>query len=954
MIVNFYSGQKQKKTNAYQQDPKKNYQRAIKNQSLKRDYAKSTLYQKNHKNFKKSKPAKKVYKPRDSNEGDYGDEPDYEFANAHLGITPSDLHGDSDMEVNASDDEEVGEEELIQIPVDIKPHMESIPKDDRDYMDIYRRAQAEIKAFKTDNKYNFEDFRFFKDTTPPETYDEGEEIKFYLMHATWKYDNKDGTVVHYTGNLLKNHEPCRVIVKGFNPNFYIMADPSWDDDFVKGLLDSLELTLRVLYKWAAWDYKTVCAIPKLILSHEYVLAETLVNYEGSGKDRYIKVTCSYPKAVAAARQILNEPLKYAWGFQDYKFRVFEANVDFTQRMFLDEKITPAMWFRVPEHMYDIVKSHFKTRTTRSGLEIKCHYQDIKMITDEPRLATLRPDWKTMSYDIEVCNKPFVFPKPCTRPVIVIAMKMYRYSNQKNCKFVVFAYFKDGIKPTEEIKCDHLYWYKSEAGLLQGWREFMIKNALDFIIDYNGANFDLPYIMRNGALYFGDVYAAFGKDTYKKVRLSKTEWRGKTKYSTDIDGVVHLDMCKIVKDTIIPDKYFFDYTLGCVSQTLLKETKLEFDVNLMERMWSNPETVVKIIDYCVKDCDLPGKIAKWLNYIEMQGGMCRLTGLTYPKIPNRGSGAKIEGFLRKLCCEDPNNLILFECLLKKSAKNRNIINACAKAVKGACVIEPKIGFYTTPTFVLDFQSMYPSIIELLNLCLRTKLKNVDRDRLNLDFSKFWSLPDFKINDKEILMDFNDSNPKFVNKLVREGLLPKAERLLGKDRAKVRNEDMKEPKEKKTKLEAYEKEILKQLSKKMEELGFENMEDLNKAILKARDREEDIQKMVREFEKKLEGAMNREEFDEINAKHKEMLMDYMAVCSTLTVLDGLQQAIKVIMNGIFGQTIFEESVFYMKEIGETILTFGRYMLNYVRIFVNGKFKIANNYPMDLDVKYGDTGE
>ena len=74
-------------------------------------------------------------------------------------------------------------------------------------------------------------------------------------------------------------------------------------------------------------------------------------------------------------------------------------------------------------------------------------------------------------------------------------------------------------------------------------------------------------------------------------------------------------------------------------------------------------------------------------------------------------------------------------------------------EGAVVLEPTRGYYTTPVAVLDFASLYPSIMMAHNLCYSTLI------------------PAFKVKDYDVTKyERTPNGDYFVKKHINKGVLP----------------------------------------------------------------------------------------------------------------------------------------------------------------------------------------
>jgi DNA polymerase delta subunit 1 len=74
-------------------------------------------------------------------------------------------------------------------------------------------------------------------------------------------------------------------------------------------------------------------------------------------------------------------------------------------------------------------------------------------------------------------------------------------------------------------------------------------------------------------------------------------------------------------------------------------------------------------------------------------------------------------------------------------------------EGAVVLEPTRGYFTTPVAVLDFASLYPSIMMAHNLCYSTLI------------------PAFKVKDLDVTKyERTPNGDYFVKRSVQKGVLP----------------------------------------------------------------------------------------------------------------------------------------------------------------------------------------
>ncbi|KYM99710.1 DNA polymerase zeta catalytic subunit [Cyphomyrmex costatus] len=160
--------------------------------------------------------------------------------------------------------------------------------------------------------------------------------------------------------------------------------------------------------------------------------------------------------------------------------------------------------------------------------------------------------------------------------------------------------------------------------------------------------------------------------------------------------------------------------------------------------------------------------KLLNHLDVIGRTCelaRLFGIQFYEVFSRGSQFRVESMMLRLA--KPMNYIPISPSIHQRAKMR--APECLPLI-----MEPESKFYTDPLIVLDFQSLYPSMIIAYNYCFSTCLGRIEHigqygpfefGAATLKVRKNTAL---KLQDK---INFSPCGVVFVKKEVRQGILPR---------------------------------------------------------------------------------------------------------------------------------------------------------------------------------------
>lgn len=166
---------------------------------------------------------------------------------------------------------------------------------------------------------------------------------------------------------------------------------------------------------------------------------------------------------------------------------------------------------------------------------------------------------------------------------------------------------------------------------------------------------------------------------------------------------------------------------------------------------------------------------------------RLFGIQFYEVLSRGSQFRVESMMLRLA--KPLNFVP----VSPSVQQR----ASMKAPEYIpLILEPESKLYNDPIIVLDFQSLYPSIIIAYNYCFTTCIGRIENLGKNTPFE--FGCTQLKVPRqlleklmKRDLLNFTPCGVAFVKQKVRDGVMPRMLREILDTRLMVKN-SMKENK------------------------------------------------------------------------------------------------------------------------------------------------------------------
>jgi DNA polymerase I len=323
-----------------------------------------------------------------------------------------------------------------------------------------------------------------------------------------------------------------------------------------------------------------------------------------------------------------------------------------------------------------------------------------------------PQLKRVALDIEVESEEGKMPNPRDHDRRVTAVA-----------FAGSDGFRRVLVLTDNIDSDGTDFI-SEAEQCRTEKELILKafdiiNTYPILLTFNGDDFDLPYLYArsqdptidpsNGVVIpKSRVPIVVKRDSFIR--------RGAQAEPVSIRHGIHLDLFRTFQNRSIQiyafSRLYTDYSLNSISDALLHETKMEFDGEIGDL------PVQKLAEYCLKDADLTLRLSTFNDnlLIKLLVVISRIGRLPIDDVSRFGVNQWIRGILyyeHRL----RNELIPNREELEKKGKASTTAIIKEKKYRGGLVVEPTPGIHFN-VVVLDFASLYPSIIKVHNLSYET--------------------------------------------------------------------------------------------------------------------------------------------------------------------------------------------------------------------------------------------
>lgn len=409
--------------------------------------------------------------------------------------------------------------------------------------------------------------------------------------------------------------------------------------------------------------------------------------------------------VILTKIIVTDPLAIGGTSSEKSIRnvieAWEADIKYYENYLYDKGLIIGAFYEVKNSrifpieykLPKVVEESLKKVLDQSDPEFKSHIIEWAKLLSQPL-----PDIRRAALDIEVlpeAENRLPDAVKAELPILAVSIVGSDGANE------VFLLKRKDTELGEKVINDYvkIFFFESEKELILS----VFKRMLDypFLITFNGDDFDLNYLYHR-AMKFNltkeQIPISLGKDV------------------AYIKHGVHIDLYKTFMNRSLQIYAFggkyVEHTLGGISEALIGESKIEFEGSL----GSLP--LYELARYCHNDSAITYKLTSFNDNLLMKllVVIARVAKMPMDDVARLGVSNWIRSMMyfehRRMNALIPKKEELEE---KGGAVSEPLIKG--KKYKGALVVEPKAGVHFNVS-VLDFASLYPSIIKVYNLSYET--------------------------------------------------------------------------------------------------------------------------------------------------------------------------------------------------------------------------------------------
>ncbi|KAG1119475.1 hypothetical protein G6F42_012967 [Rhizopus arrhizus] len=285
---------------------------------------------------------------------------------------------------------------------------------------------------------------------------------------------------------------------------------------------------------------------------------------------------------------------------------------------------------------------------------------------------------------------------------------------------------------------------------------------DMLVGYEVQNASWGYLVERGAQLGYHLLDELSRVMTTTDSIKRDQWGYQRASVYRVTGRHMLNVWRMMKSELT----LTSYTLENIAYNLLHDRVPHYSHATLTSWYTKGPAVLKyrLFKYYMKRVQLNLDMLDASQVVSRTCESARVYGIDFYAVISRGSQYNVESIMFRIA--KPENFVLITPSRSQVASQRSLEIL-------PLIMEPITQFYSSPMVVLDFQSLYPSIIIAYNYCYSTCLGRIRKPD---EPSRLGVLPSFEPDDGllDALKDHINVSPNgimFVKPEIRKSLLAK---------------------------------------------------------------------------------------------------------------------------------------------------------------------------------------
>jgi len=400
--------------------------------------------------------------------------------------------------------------------------------------------------------------------------------------------------------------------------------------------------------------------------------------------------------------------------------VFGNNSSALELLLLERKIRGPSWLTITKF---VSKAHSGSFMSHSKFEVEVNSPksvtvDTKL-TSVPPLSVLTinlvtvPNHNTNQNEIVgiagLIHNAFPVDKPAPKPAF--NSTFFALTKPKNC-LIPFDFKDEAKKKNYDVTIS-----MNEKDLLKFFLAKLAQIDPDVIMGHDLVDFTLDVLLTRMSKHNVDNWSRLGR--LKRKFMPKLKGFTKMVDRLVTSGRVLCDLKMSAKELI----RCRSYDLTTLAQHVLNQGRMELKPELVPSMYKNLNSLIQLVDHTLVDAKLALDLTCELQALPLALQITSIAGNVLSRTLMGGRAERNEFLLlhafHELSYIAPEKIFKKKETKQDTAKAGNAGKPKKKAAyEGGLVLAPKKGFYDKYILLLDFNSLYPSIIQEYNICFTT--------------------------------------------------------------------------------------------------------------------------------------------------------------------------------------------------------------------------------------------